>query len=68
MHKLAVDVTSTQIKDKKGITKRGERAVAAIYKEYTQLEHMKVMGALNHGILTISLNKGALRAITLIFF
>ena len=33
------------------------------YKEYKQLEDMKVMGALNHDILTISQKKGSLRVI-----
>ena len=38
MHKLAVDVTFTQMKAMKGIKKHGEIAVADIYKEYTQLD------------------------------
>ena len=66
MHKLAVDVTLTQMTAKKGIKKHGERAVAAINKEYTKLEDMKVMGGLNPDSLTISQKKGALRAINLI--
>ena len=66
IHKLAVDVTFTQMTAKKGIKKHGEIAVAAIYKEYTQLEYMKVMGALNPDSLTISQKKGSLRAIKLI--
>ena len=66
MHKLSVDVTFTQITAKKGIKTHGERAVEAIYKEYTQLEYMKVMGALNPDSLIISHNKGAPRAINLI--
>ena len=66
MHKLAVDVTLTEMTAKKDIKKHGEIAVAAIYKEYTQLEYMKVMGALNPDSLTISQKKGALRAINLI--
>ena len=37
-----------------------------MYKEYKQLEDVKVMGALNPGILTRSHKKGALRAIDLI--
>ena len=37
-----------------------------MYNEYTQLEDMKLMGALNPESLTISKNKGALRAINLI--
>ena len=38
MHQLAVDATFTEMTAKKGIKKHGEIAVAAIYKEYTQLE------------------------------
>ena len=34
MHKLAVDVTFTQIAAKKGIKKHRERAVSAMYNEY----------------------------------
>ena len=40
--------------------------MAAMYKEYTQLEDMKVMGALKPESLTRSQNKVALRAINLI--
>ena len=65
IHKLAVDVTFTQMTAKKGIKTHGERAVAAMYKEYTQLEEIKLMVALEPG-LTISQKKGALRAINLI--
>ena len=40
MHKLAVDVTFTQMTAKKGIKKRGEIAVAAMYKKiYTKERH-----------------------------
>ena len=37
-----------------------------MYKEYTQMEYMKLMGALNPDSITISQKKGALRAIKLI--
>ena len=63
MHKLAVDMKFTQMTAKKGIKKHGERAVAAIYKEYTQLKYMKFMGALNPDRLTRSHKKEALRSI-----
>ena len=63
MHKLAVDMALTQITANKGIKKHGERAVTAMYKEHTQQEDIKVMGALNPDILTLSQKKGALRAI-----
>ena len=66
MHKLAMDVTFTLMTAKKGIKKHGEREVAAINKEYTKLEDMKVMGGMNPDSLTISQKKGALRSINLI--
>ena len=66
MHKLAVDVTFTQMTAKKGIRKHVERVVADMYNEYTQLEDMKLMGSLNPNSLTISQKKGSLRAINLI--
>ena len=66
MHKLAVYVTFTPIMAKKGIKKHGERELAAMYKEYTKLEYMKVMGSMNPDIITRSQKKGALRAINLI--
>ena len=66
MHKLAMDVTFIQMPDKKGILKNGGRAVAGMYKKYTQLEYMKVIGALNSDSLTRSHKKGALRSINLI--
>ena len=36
-----------------------------MYKEYTQLEAMKVMGALKHGIIIISQKKGSLKSINM---
>ena len=66
MHKLAVDATFTQMTAKKGIQKHGEGAVEAMYKEYTQLEEMKLMVELKPDSLTRSQNKGALRSINLI--
>ena len=54
MHKLAVNVTLTQTTANKVINKHRQREVAAMYKEYTQKEKMKVMGAIDPGILTIS--------------
>ena len=66
MHKLAVDVKFTLMTSKKGIKKRGERAVAGMYKEYTQLKDTTVMGSLNPDRLTKTQKKGALRAINVI--
>ena len=61
-----MDLILTQMTSKKGIKKHVERAVSALYKEYTPLEYIQVMGALNPYSLTISQNKGALREINLI--
>ena len=66
MHKIAVDMTFAQMTDKKGIKKHGEIEVTVMYKEYKQLEYMKVMRSLNPDSLTISQNKVALRYINLI--
>ena len=66
MHKLAVDMTFTQMTAKKSIKKHGERSVLAMYKEYKKIEDIKVMGAPNPDILTRSHNKGALRVTNLI--
>ena len=66
MQKLAVDVTFNQMTNNKGIRKHGERAVASMYKEYTQLEDMKAMEALNPDRLKISHKKGELRSMNLI--
>ena len=45
-------VTFTNMTDKKGIKKHGERAVSAMYKEYTKLEDMKILGDLDPDRLT----------------
>ena len=45
---------------------QGERELTAMYKEYTQLEDMKLMGALNPDSLKRSQKKGTLRTINLI--
>ena len=66
MHKLAVDVTFTKMMSKNGIKKHGVRAVEAMYKEYKQVEDMKVIGALIPDSLTRSQKKRALNAINLI--
>ena len=58
MQKLAVGVMFTHMTEKKGINNHGEREVSTIYKEYTKLEDMKVMGPLDPDRLTISQNKG----------
>ena len=66
MHKLSVGVTFTHITSKKGFKKHGEIAVAVVYREYTPLQYMKVMGSLDPDSLTISQKKGSMREIKLI--
>ena len=46
INKLDIDLTSTHMTSKNLIRKHGEKALAAIYKEYIQLEDMEVMGAM----------------------
>ena len=65
MHKLALDMTFTQMKSKKGIKNHGYRAVAIMYKEYTPLEYMRVTELLDPDSLTISQKKIALQEINL---
>ena len=66
MHKLAVNVTFTLMKSKKGIKNHEERGLSVMYKEYIKLEYIKVMRALDSGSLTKSQKKGALWEINLI--
>ena len=66
MYELAVDMTFTQMMANKVIKKHGDRSVTEMCKEYTQLENMKVMGALKPDSLKISQKKGELRAINLV--
>ena len=63
MQKLAVDVTFTQMRSKKCIKKHEKRAVALMYKDYTQPEYMMVMGVLDPNSLTRSQKKVSLWAI-----
>ena len=46
MNKLSVEVMSTQTIAKNGIQRHNKRAKEDMQKYYTQLEDMKVMGAL----------------------
>ena len=57
MYKMAVDATFSQITDKKGIKRHGKRAIATIYKYYTKLEDMEVMGLLYPDSITRSQKK-----------
>ena len=66
MQKISVNVMFTHIISKKGIKRNGEKAIAETFKEYTQLEYMKVMGELEPGSLKKSQKRGALSAINLI--
>ena len=54
MHKISLYVMFTLMTEKKGIKIHGERTTESMYKEYTQLEDMKVMRSLEPGILTKS--------------
>ena len=58
MQKLAVDVTFTHMKAKKGTKMNVESTVATMYNGCTILETMKVMGSLNPNSLTRPYNKG----------
>ena len=54
MQNVSVDVMLTQMTSKKGIKIHNESAIASMYKEYTQLEEMKVMVVLDPESLTKS--------------
>ena len=60
IQKLALDVKFKQMKAKKFIKRHGNRAVSAMYKAYTKLKDMKLMGALDPDSLKISQKKGSL--------
>ena len=54
MHKISLYVMFTLMTEKKGIKIHGERTTESMYKEYTQLEEMKVMVVLDPESLTKS--------------
>ena len=54
------------MKAKKRINRHGESAIADMYREYTHLEDMKLMGALDPKILTKSQKRGTLQSIDFI--
>ena len=58
-----MNVKFTEMTANKGIKKHGEIELSDMYKEYTQLEDMKVMGSLNPDSLTRSQKKESPRAI-----
>ena len=57
---------STRMSAKKGIKTFGEVAIAAMFKEYNQLNDMKLFGKINPDTLTKEQKYKALRAINLI--
>ena len=63
VHKIAVDVTFTQMTAKKGIKRHGEQAVSAMYKDNSQLDDMKVMGVTGPGQPQKITKKGGLHTI-----
>ena len=65
-YRLAVNVAFTQMSASKGIKTYGERAVAAMFKEYRQLNDLEVFGPVNPDTLTKDEKRLALRAINLI--
>ena len=65
-HRIAVNVMFAQMGAKKGIKLFGQRAVAAMFKEYNQLNDMSVFGKVDPDTLTQEQKKKALRAINLI--
>ena len=60
------DVCFTQMQAKTGIKKHGQRAVAAMLKEYMQLTNMGIIGFLKYDDLTEEQKRTALKAINLI--
>ena len=60
------DVCFTQMQAKTRIKKHGQRAVAAMLKEYMQLTNMDVMGFLKYDDLTDEQKRTALKAINII--
>ena len=61
-----MDVCFTQIQAKTGIKKHGQRAIAAMFKEYVQLKDMQVTGFIRCDDLTAEQKRRALRVINLI--
>ena len=66
MNKIDVGVTFMKITTKKGINIHEERVISAMYKEYTHIEYMQVMRALEPKTPTKSEKREALQAINLI--
>ena len=62
----AVGICFNQMTATKGIKLHGEKAIAAMFKEYNQLQDMKVLGRINPDALSQEQKRKALRAINLI--
>lgn len=62
----ALHVLFQQMSAKEGIKKFGEEAVAAMFKEYMQIDNLKVVGRVDKRKLTRELKRKALRAVNLI--
>jgi hypothetical protein len=65
-YRIAVNVMFAQMTAAKGIKRFGERAVAAMFKEYNQLNDMMVFGHIDPDELTAQQKHDALRAVNLI--
>jgi len=65
-YKIAVDVMFTQMSAGKGIKQFGERTIAAMFKEYNQLNDLTVFGRVTPDTLSQEHKDNALQAINLI--
>jgi hypothetical protein len=65
-YRIAVNVMFAQMMAPKGIQLFGERAIAAMFKEYNQLNDMMVFGHIDPDELTAQQKHDALRAVNLI--
>ena len=66
LYNTTVGICFTQMSAGKGIKLYGAKAVAAMFKEYKQLDDLKVLGRLNPDLLTPEQKRNALRAVNLI--
>mmetsp|Transcript_1239 Transcript_1239/g.1759 ORF Transcript_1239/g.1759 Transcript_1239/m.1759 type:complete len:407 (-) Transcript_1239:1408-2628(-) len=66
MFSKVVHVTFTQMSAKKGIKEFGERAIAAVLKEYRQLHDKQVFERIRKNVLTNDIKKSAHQAVYLI--
>ena len=46
MRKISVDEMFKQMNNKRGINMHGEQAISAMYRYYTHLDNMKIIGVL----------------------